>query len=315
MVYDCFTFFNEIDLLEIRLALLDQYVDYFVIAEADRTFTNVYKGYILDENKERYSKYWHKIKYVKVSNMPDGNNAWDCEKFQRDCLAEALSEVHDEDLIVVSDIDELYDPSILRRDIVEPTRIQMNFYYYFFNWKSNEVWDLAFISKYRYIKHRSFDVLRSKKTEIEASIPLSESGNSMHVSYLFGYDIEKYQYKLASFSHQEYNKKPYNTIGHIKFCLNHGIDIFVRKTVQFRIQENLLFSDLRKVLPENNLLKNCIYMNDERSLSKYEDYFQFVQIITAIKGYQNNILCRMLYRMKYFIFVHFGYKKMLFIND
>ena len=39
-IYDCFTFYNEFDLLELRLTELYNYVDYFVIVEADTTFTN-----------------------------------------------------------------------------------------------------------------------------------------------------------------------------------------------------------------------------------------------------------------------------------
>ena len=39
-VYDCFTFFNELDLLEIRLNELDNVVDYFVLVESKRSFQN-----------------------------------------------------------------------------------------------------------------------------------------------------------------------------------------------------------------------------------------------------------------------------------
>ncbi len=39
MTYDCFTLFNELDLLEIRLSILDEYVDYFVLCESVETFS------------------------------------------------------------------------------------------------------------------------------------------------------------------------------------------------------------------------------------------------------------------------------------
>ena len=39
MIYDCFTFFNELDLLDIRLNILNDYVDKFVIVESTKTFT------------------------------------------------------------------------------------------------------------------------------------------------------------------------------------------------------------------------------------------------------------------------------------
>lgn len=60
MVYDCFIFFNELDLLEIRLNELDDVVDYFVLVEANRTFQNNHKPYYFDENKE------HLIIFIKI---------------------------------------------------------------------------------------------------------------------------------------------------------------------------------------------------------------------------------------------------------
>ena len=61
MIYDCFTFFNELDLLEIRLNILDEHVDYFVLAECTETFSGIEKPLYYEENKERFSKWSHKI--------------------------------------------------------------------------------------------------------------------------------------------------------------------------------------------------------------------------------------------------------------
>ena len=52
-VYDCFMFFNELDLLEIRLETLDPYVDYFVISECDSTFSGIDKPYVFEKNKDK----------------------------------------------------------------------------------------------------------------------------------------------------------------------------------------------------------------------------------------------------------------------
>ena len=61
MVYDCFMFFNELDLLEIRLNILDPYVDYFVISECDTTFSGNPKKLYYEENKDRFKKFHHKF--------------------------------------------------------------------------------------------------------------------------------------------------------------------------------------------------------------------------------------------------------------
>ena len=66
-VYDCFIFFNELDLLELRLETLDPYVDHFVISECDSTFSGEDKPFYFEENKEKFSKFLDKIIYIKKS--------------------------------------------------------------------------------------------------------------------------------------------------------------------------------------------------------------------------------------------------------
>ena len=146
-IYDCFTFFNELDLLEIRLEELYAVVDKFVIVEADRTHSGKYKGFVLEKNKKRYSKWWDKIIYVKIKNSPlprltwiynlflytknsflkyvsfnAGLGNWNLENFQRNAIIRGLTHAEDKDIIIVSDLDEI--PSrkgILLIDSVPPT--------------------------------------------------------------------------------------------------------------------------------------------------------------------------------------------------
>ena len=56
-IYDCFNFFNELDILELRLNILYEYVDYFVIVESDVTHSGEKKPFYFEDNKERYSKF------------------------------------------------------------------------------------------------------------------------------------------------------------------------------------------------------------------------------------------------------------------
>ena len=69
MVYDCFTFFNELDLLEIRLNTLKDVVDKFVIAEATRTHTGRPKELVFEKNRERFASFSDKIEYIIVDNL------------------------------------------------------------------------------------------------------------------------------------------------------------------------------------------------------------------------------------------------------
>ena len=77
-IYDCFSFYNEFDILEIRLQELYDHVDYFIIAEASTTHTGNPKPFYLLDNWERFKPYADKIRHVKVEDMPGVQNggAW-----------------------------------------------------------------------------------------------------------------------------------------------------------------------------------------------------------------------------------------------
>ena len=76
MIYDCFTFFNELDILEIRLNELNQVVDKFVLVEANRTFTNQKKPLYFQENKTRYQQFLPKIINIIVDDYHEINSHW-----------------------------------------------------------------------------------------------------------------------------------------------------------------------------------------------------------------------------------------------
>lgn len=108
-IYDCFPFFNEFDILEIRLQELWDHVDYFVISEANTTHRGNPKPFYLLDNFERFKPYKDKIVHVPVTDMPGFHNGdyWPNERHQRDCLVRGLTNVTAEDVIMISDVDEL----------------------------------------------------------------------------------------------------------------------------------------------------------------------------------------------------------------
>lgn len=106
MTYDCFPFFNELDILEIRLNTLDKHVDKFVLVEASKTQSLLDKPYFFEENKARYSKFLNKIIHVKVSDNPD-LPGWVMENHQRNCITRGLVDCNGEDTILISDVDEI----------------------------------------------------------------------------------------------------------------------------------------------------------------------------------------------------------------
>lgn len=106
-IYDCFTFFNEFDLLELRLQELYDHVDYFVLVEADKTFQNNHKPYYYQENKERFHRWHDKIIHVQVNNMPANTDTWGRERHQRDEILSGLTHADANDIVMIGDVDEI----------------------------------------------------------------------------------------------------------------------------------------------------------------------------------------------------------------
>ena len=128
-IYDCFTFFNELELLELRLASLYDVVDKFIIVEADKTHANVPEPFNFYEHAQDYKKYFPKINYIMDTSVVEykGAGDWSIENNQRNNIAKGLNEVNAEpdDLVMIGDVDEIPDPEIvktIRQTFTDPTK-------------------------------------------------------------------------------------------------------------------------------------------------------------------------------------------------
>ncbi len=132
MIYDCFTFYNELDLLEVRLHELYDIVDRFVIVEADQTFKGNPKPLYFKDNQKTFARYADKITHV-VVEFPAGdltkrlktrpqNASWARQHYQRDQIAQGLTQAKPDDLIIVSDVDEIISAPKLREAIATRRR-------------------------------------------------------------------------------------------------------------------------------------------------------------------------------------------------
>ena len=115
MVYDCFSFFNELDLLEIRLNVLKDVVDRFVLVEAGETHTGKPKPFYFEENRGRFAAFADRITYLKIEKFPPGHGAWWNENYQRNELMKGLVGAKDDDDVLISDLDEIPNPDEVRR--------------------------------------------------------------------------------------------------------------------------------------------------------------------------------------------------------
>ncbi len=151
-IYDCFMYWDEDLLLDLRMNILNRSVDYFVIVEGNKTWQNNPKKYRFVMRKFR--KFRKKIIYIKVDDLPDGKNPWIRENFQRNCINRGLINAKEEDLIMISDLDEIPNPLAIKKfkKHMRYAVFQQNLYYYKINLQSeqNPLWlgTRACIKKY-----------------------------------------------------------------------------------------------------------------------------------------------------------------------
>lgn len=231
-VIDTFTFFNELRMLELRLNVLDKYVDKFVLVEATRSHQDKPKPLYFQENKHLFERFLHKIEHVIVDTFPE-HSYWSHENYQRDCIYGAVSKIaQDEDIIFISDLDEIWDPVKISPilDTIKPTKIykwKSQICYFYFNLVASEGdWIQPMFMKYMLLRMLvgsgltiSHDILRNQSSKLDPNICVqSNSYCGWHFSY-----TESPTYKLQNFLHSEYANL---TEDYIKDCIKKKINPF-----------------------------------------------------------------------------------------
>lgn len=188
-IFDCFTFFNELDLLEIRLNELNEVVDYFVIAESEETFTGKSKPLFLEKNYERYAKFHSKIIHVKIGRTASTLSSWDREHTQRNKLIEGLKTAEKDDIIILSDLDEVIDSEVVKGIRLKPPTagevycLELRYFQFYLNLELPEPWirsgprvvlfkSLTNMSNLRSIRPRVDGFLRDLVRGVKASIKM-----------------------------------------------------------------------------------------------------------------------------------------------
>jgi beta-1,4-mannosyl-glycoprotein beta-1,4-N-acetylglucosaminyltransferase len=245
-VYDCFTFFNEIELLEIRLNELDSVVDYFVIVESTRSFQKKEKPLYLNLDDERIMKFKDKIIHVVVDDFPNFfthwriPKTWDYENHQRNAISRGLVSAMPDDIIIISDVDEIPNVDKLTENLKlnKPIVFEQRFFYYFLNYvitkaapetcivKKN---NLIFWRGSVMIRHRDFtSAQKVRNLRNDPTIAGIEEGG-WHFSYIGG--INTIISKLQSFSHAKEAKQILNNTNDeekISKIIAQGNDLFNR---------------------------------------------------------------------------------------
>jgi beta-1,4-mannosyl-glycoprotein beta-1,4-N-acetylglucosaminyltransferase len=265
-IVDSFIFNNELDILNYRLNLLYPYVDYFIICEAIYTHSGKKKPLYFIENISQYEKFKDKIVHLYVYEFPyvesnidySKNHQWENEIFHRNSLNIGYLQLNlkDDDIIIVSDLDEIINPNILKKIrstemiIDDILHLEMQLYYYNLCNIAQNYWYHSYIGNYKSISMKK-DLSKIRLSERNKII----KNGGWHLSY-FG-DTQFIVNKLESFGHQEFNNSKYKDISLIEKSIQNNtlfwcnekckyVDVLYNDNLPERYQEFL-----SKFLPKN----------------------------------------------------------------
>jgi len=235
MIIDCFPFFDELDLLEIRVNELKEIVDVFLLTESDKTFSGIKKPLYFKENKDRF-KGFNIIDTVYTDNV-------ECAPMEREVkqkqynLDYAFENIFSPgDIILQGDCDEIPRASVLEKAVRdngwESAGLRMQLCYYWMN--------CCLLKRPR--NQRDTRVLRPKN-RIKYNVRQNDrddviiDNGGWHFSFMG--DIKN---KIEAWGHSDrYNRPPFNTDKHIEKCKKNGLDLFKRKGLKFNFVSDLSF--------------------------------------------------------------------------
>ena len=264
MIYDCFLYYDEDMLLELRLNTLHKHVDKFVIVESLYTFTGK-KRERLHFDIEKFAAFREQIIYVINDREPiihqqafysnsslvkaGETDPWQNESDARNAIMQGLTAAKDEDIIIVSDVDEIPRPEALAQ--FSHKHLCTTLYQPFYNFKFNlQVMDdddtprlckLPKIVTYKNLKgffQGQPELLRNVKRK---GTPIRESWlrwnllkwrtkivqqGGWHFSWVM--TDERIGEKMSTISHTEQDRPEFNNPDHIRHCVENNIDIWKR---------------------------------------------------------------------------------------
>ena len=244
-IYDCFCYFNEDMLLELRLETLWNHVDYFVISEA--VYTQVGQPKPLNFDIGKFAKYRDKIRYLVVDHLPPGEPGfWKNENYQRNYLINGLSDARPDDWILVSDLDEIPRPETIA--LYDPKRylrgdFQQRAYSYFLNnlfmdGDRPAVWAGSKVTTFRNLKaffgnvtavrsYKSSGIFRSVKRSYFRKFQVqSISDGGWHFTWVMKPD--GIVLKMQSIAEQEFVRKEFKDVAFIEARIRSGQDVLDR---------------------------------------------------------------------------------------
>ena len=240
-LYDCFMYFDEDLVLDLRLNILDGFVQKFVIVESTKDHTG--KDKILNFDINNFSKFKNKINYIILDNMPINFKSykknWQVhhlrDQFQRNELERGYRDSSDNDLIMISDIDEIPNPDRIKEFKIENKYacfMQKNFQSKInllnvtdSDWMGTKIIQKKNLKSPQWLRN----IKKSKPAFWKFYKPRQPQliyDGGWHFSFLK--DPKGISKKIKSYSHSEYNKIEFTDEKKIEKRINDKIDIFDR---------------------------------------------------------------------------------------
>ena len=215
-IYDCFQYFNEDHIVDLRLNILDKYVDYFVISESTKTHQG--KDKKINFNISNFTKFKNKILFVtadyndKIDFDKHTGGESPIEQHQRNSLIKGIKNASPEDLIILSDSDEI--PDLTKLNKINKNKKYIGFSQKMFMYKLNlqnldeSNWIGSRITKKKNIK--SMQELRNLKFKNYPFWRIDKLNQQIisggwHFSYM--QTPSQILNKIKSFSHGEFNSE------------------------------------------------------------------------------------------------------------
>tara|TARA_B100000780_G_scaffold256998_1_gene206528 strand:+ start:1159 stop:1986 length:828 start_codon:yes stop_codon:yes gene_type:complete len=243
-IFDCFMFNNEEKLLEIRLNVLNKFVDHFVIIESEETHSGNKKNITFDIDK--YPKFKEKIIYKKINSFPTGLSSWQKENYQRNYIVNCLNQAKGNDIVMISDLDEIPNLENIKLKSYNEKIIVFNQKLFFYkmnfgantaNWHGTRACQKKFLKSPQWLRnlktHKKYKFYRLDKLlfskNYERSFKIINNGG-WHFTWLG--DLDFIKNKLRSFAHTELNNPIIINDNYIKECIDNLKPIEIKQKIK-----------------------------------------------------------------------------------
>ena len=252
-IYDCFQYFNEDHIADLRFNILDNFVDKFIIVESTVNHQGKPKKLHFDINN--YKKFKKKINYIVVDDTPNeikkphmGGESL-VEQHQRNSLLKGLKTALDNDLIILSDVDEI--PNLKKLNEFNDKNYgvfsQQMFMYKLNllnlkenNWHGSKLCLKKKLKSPQWLRNLKFKKYPLWRLDKPRNLQIINNGG-WHFAYL--QTVENISNKIKSFAHGEFNTKGITNIENIETKIKKGQDIFERGHVLKKVDLDFSFPE------------------------------------------------------------------------